>query len=299
MNQAYYKNPNMFDAGFLIIASEATAERNTVFVERHWHKQIEMLLILEGEAVFKCNSQTIYLKAGELGIVNSNEIHFFESLGSEVTYCWICVDDTILQSYTNDSCEVKYILPIIQNLILFENKVSGDAKINALVVEIVHENKLRQYGYELDIKASLFKLFVLLLRNHPNKVLTERQSEKRATEFMKLDKALKYISNNYHEDITTHQLAKIANFHENYFSGIFRKATGMTVKDYINRIRLNEAEELLKTTNMSISEIAAHTSFGDINYFSRVFRKIKQVSPTLYRNSLRYAAQQYDLPPTE
>jgi transcriptional regulator GlxA family with amidase domain len=100
-----------------------------------------------------------------------------------------------------------------------------------------------------------------------------------------LNSALKYIADNYLEDITTSQLAKIANFSEYYFSSVFKKTTGMTVKEYIHHFRINKAEILLKSTNMTISEVAINTGFNDINYFSRIFREYKQVSPTIYRKN--------------
>lgn len=285
MDDALYRKPNMSDIDFPIVVSKATCRKNVVFVDNHWHKQIELLLLLNGEAICKCNSQAFQIKEGDLIIVNSNDMHFFQSLDNEVSYCWIVIDPSILHSYSVDSCEVKYIMPIMQNLILFENKISNDTKINDYIINILKEYELKQFGYELAIKASIFNLFVLLLRNYLNKVLTQKEYDKRTRDLERLNQTLKYISDNFLEDITTRQLAQIANFSEYYYSNIFKKATGMTVKEYIYHFRINAAEELLKRTNLNISEVAINTGFSDINYFSRLFRKYKQVSPSHFRKT--------------
>lgn len=286
MDDLLYKIPEVWDVDFPIVASKATRKENTVFVKHHWHKQIELLLLLKGEAVCKCNSQTYNIKEGDLIVVNSNEIHFFQSLDSEVTYYWLVIDPSILQSYSVGSCEVKYIMPIMQNLILFENKISNDAVINDYIMKVANECELKHYGYELSSKALIFSLLVLLLRNHTNKTLTAKEYDKRSKDLERLNKAMKYISDNYLDDISTSQLAQISNFSEYYFSNIFKKATEMTVKEYIYHLRINKAEMLLKSTDMNISEIALNTGFNDINYFSRVFKKFKQVSPAHYRKNI-------------
>lgn len=286
MDNLLYKKPNMSDVSFPIIISKAQHEKNMVTViNNHWHPQMEIILFLKGEAVFKCNSNTFSVKEGDLIVVNSNEIHYCQSLNCGVEYCWLVIDSSLLQSYSFDSCEVKYITPILQNHILFENKISNDTAINNCINNILKEYEIKQYGYELAIKSSLFNLLMLMLRSYIKKTLNAAEYEKRGKDLEKLHKALEYIGDNYLFDITTIQLARLVNFNEFYFSNLFKKTTGMTVKEYTNHLRINKAENLLKNTDMNVTEIALNTGFNDINYFSRIFKKYKQVSPTSYKKT--------------
>ena len=63
----------------------------------------------------------------------------------------------------------------------------------------------------------------------------------------------------------------------------------MTVTDYINRIRVNRAANLLRKTSLSIQQVAEQCGFSDGNYFTRIFRKLEEVTPNEYRGSAQRA----------
>ena len=67
-----------------------------------------------------------------------------------------------------------------------------------------------------------------------------------------------------------------------YLNRTFRRVTGKTVFQYLNRVRINRVKELLKTTDMKLAEIAALTGFSDEFYLSRQFKKATGVAPILY-----------------
>jgi AraC-like DNA-binding protein len=71
---------------------------------------------------------------------------------------------------------------------------------------------------------------------------------------------------------------------------VFKEATGHSPIEYLIRLRLHNAAEMLASTSLSISEIAAECGFADSNYLTRQFRKIYNISPREFRkNSLRPA----------
>jgi AraC-like DNA-binding protein len=71
---------------------------------------------------------------------------------------------------------------------------------------------------------------------------------------------------------------------ENYLSRIFAKETGEKLQDYIVRVRVEKAENLLRYSDVSIAEIAAYVNFPSQSYFGRVFRKYTGDTPGNYRN---------------
>jgi AraC-like DNA-binding protein len=71
-----------------------------------------------------------------------------------------------------------------------------------------------------------------------------------------------------------------------YFCKLFKKATGLTFTDYVSRVRIEKAKNLLLNPNLRVSEIAYEVGFQSLTHFNRVFRKLTGQSPSHYRESL-------------
>jgi AraC-like DNA-binding protein len=103
----------------------------------------------------------------------------------------------------------------------------------------------------------------------------------------KISDAINYIQTNLQQNITVAQLAKRANHNTDYFSRMFYENTGERPLTYIQSKRVERAQLLLTTTNMSFYDIAAETGFDTLSYFSRVFKNITGQTPGAYKkNSL-------------
>lgn len=93
---------------------------------------------------------------------------------------------------------------------------------------------------------------------------------------------LKYIESHYKDELSLQEIAGLANVSPQYFSRLFREKMGMTYVDYLTKIRINKAVELLKYSNKTVQEIGYEVGYRDPNYFSRVFKKTTGVSPKEY-----------------
>lgn len=91
-----------------------------------------------------------------------------------------------------------------------------------------------------------------------------------------------YIDENFAEELSLERCAELLSLNKSYLCRIFRKATGMTVSDFINFVRVNKSEEML-SENKNLSEIAYAVGFSSLSYFHRTFKKYKSVSPSAYR----------------
>ena len=107
---------------------------------------------------------------------------------------------------------------------------------------------------------------------------------------------LNYIDFHYMEPLSLETLAARFSVNKNYLSSRFHKERGMTVTDYINRIRVNRAANLLRKTSLSIQQVAEQCGFSDGNYFTRIFRKLEEVTPNEYRGSAQRARRKEDKP---
>lgn len=99
----------------------------------------------------------------------------------------------------------------------------------------------------------------------------------------KLGLALKYVDRNYMNDITLDELANVAGYSRYHFSRLFRRFSGTTLKEYLNRRRVREAALLLTGTNLSITETAMKSGFSSLTTFNRVFRQLENCTPSEYK----------------
>lgn len=95
---------------------------------------------------------------------------------------------------------------------------------------------------------------------------------------------LRYIENNYTEQITLKTIAELLEISENHISRVFNKSVGMSIPDYINNIRIEKAKELMLTSNHKMYEIAEIVGFHSVVYFNTVFRRTEGCSPNEYKN---------------
>ncbi len=98
-----------------------------------------------------------------------------------------------------------------------------------------------------------------------------------------VDRITDYIDHHIAEEINREQLAVLVYLNPSYMARLFKKGTGQSLTDYITDVRMNRAKEYLTQTSMSISEIAVKTGYPNFSYFSRVFKKYYEVSPSEMR----------------
>lgn len=97
---------------------------------------------------------------------------------------------------------------------------------------------------------------------------------------------LEYIQANYQLKINLNDVAEHFHFNYNYLSNYFTSVMGTNFSDYINRIRIEKAKELLRQEVESINEIAEEVGFSDVGYFSKVFKKAVGLTPSKYRRTV-------------
>ena len=86
--------------------------------------------------------------------------------------------------------------------------------------------------------------------------------------------------------ISLDSIARKLNVNKNYLSRTFHKEIGQTLTNYINSERIRTSLNMLLTTNASITEIAANVGIYDVNYYTKLFKKIYGKTPTMYRKEL-------------
>lgn len=102
-----------------------------------------------------------------------------------------------------------------------------------------------------------------------------------------VNKVKNFIDNNYKEEISLNEISKKYFINSNYFSRIFKEIVGKGFTDYITNVRISKAYELIKDTNLNITSISKLVGYEDAKYFSKVFKKEMDISPSECVNKLR------------
>lgn len=226
----------------------------------HWHEHLEIHYIIEGNALIRCENDVFYVNEGECLVINSNEMH--EGVGGSLRY--MCM--LIPPSFARNS-----------NIIL--NRVVKDFEIKGFLERIINEYKEQSNAYDVAISGYVALILAKLYRNYVFKEIREEKYKAYSQRILMLNEIVRYIHDNFSSETELAAVAKEFNINMYHLCHIFREHTGKTFKEYLNSVRIDKAEELIKTTDASICEIAGLCGFNDSNYFSRKFRQLKGMSP--------------------
>ncbi len=96
-------------------------------------------------------------------------------------------------------------------------------------------------------------------------------------------KAKEYIEKHYCTDFSMNDVAKAVSLSPHYFSRLFKRETGLTFLEFLTQKRIDRAKQLLRDPGLTINEVAQSVGYSEACYFSRVFKKSENISPSEYR----------------
>jgi YesN/AraC family two-component response regulator len=135
---------------------------------------------------------------------------------------------------------------------------------------------------QYDAMVRLLTIFAQHISMISNQILIHQEN----SEPPLITRAKRYIEEKQSEDLSLGEVAKAVNTSTFYFCKMFKKATGLHFTEYVSRVRIEKAKNLLLNPNLRISEVAYEVGFQSLTHFNRVFKKITGQSPTEFRNRL-------------
>ena len=240
----------------------------------HWHDCFEIEFVLEGKATQVLNGEKYDMSAGTLYMLNPTDFHSVKSDGAEVyniMFSEEVLDEEVLQK----------ILGVEKNIV-FTLSDREDVNMKFMMSQMLYEFDNDSEFSDLLIKNYMECLLMMILRK-----CEFGKEQKRDSENDSVRKALLYIHSRFRENPTLVQVAEIAGFNKNYFSGLFHQTTGKTYKEYLNALKLEHSKKLVITSNLPITEICYASGYNSLTNFLRVFKNQYGVSPAAMRKSHR------------
>lgn len=262
----------------------------------HWHKETELIYILDGCGEFRISEDSFQIHEGDALFINSQVMHSFcVAPGSETCTCIdIVFRPDYLISPSQPSLYTKYVYPFIQNQNLrgfpLTKSDMEKAELSYYIPEIFDMNMKEQSGYELRTRELLMKIWLYILEQTKNTHLTSNaQHTKISLDERRTKEALQYIENHYTESITLDDIANSIHLSRSECCRCIKRCMNMTPFEYLLQFRIQKAAQLLSNSKspLSIAELASAVGFNSCSYFNKLFRKYMGCTPSQYKKRMR------------
>ncbi|MBP8989940.1 MAG: helix-turn-helix domain-containing protein [Clostridia bacterium] len=263
-----------------------TYEGEPLMCAAHWHYAIEILYATQGNASVLLNGQLYPFQKGDMVLISTRDVH---AIWGEPQTQYICIkfDPEILYTAACFAFESRYVLPFTMaksapQKVFPKEEIEG-THLPSIIFEIMDELSEQSYGFELAVRTNISRIFLWVLRNWHNKGLQLGSGTYKEQDMRRLQVIFDYVDKHYMEPLSVDQMSKLCNMSYSYFSRYFKAVIGKSFTDYLNYVRITEAEKLLLTTDKTVTEIAMETGFASTSYFISQFRQQKALSPGQYR----------------
>lgn len=252
----------------------------TVLVEPfylHWHEFYEIEFILEGEWLNIINGVSYPTKKGCFFLLTPADFHKVEPFRDPTLH--------LINARVSDELISREVREMIYNLgprpiAVFEGR-EYDRMVSDLFC-LISEHKEKKIGSRRVIKGVLEHILIRFIREVGG-AYPARQDEDLEKSKKSIRRSIIYIQNHFRENITLESAAKQCYLSPNYFSERFCQETGSTFQEFLQETRLKFASSLLRSSDVSITEVCYASGFNTLTHFSRVFKKKFGFSPSDYR----------------
>lgn len=293
--ETYIREEKLYVAGVPrpVLCHMQTPECAGSVYPAHYHSYIEMLYGIKGNFQVYLNGSYHTWKAGDLVIISSEEVHHIFAL-SETGGSYIVlrfVPEFLSSDLTGTGYESVFLRPflspeVLQEKVIAKKELDGSG-IPDLFFRILEEDREKPYAFELAIRSHILNICLWMIRYWHRKQPDLSGDCPADRELLHaLEPALIHMHANFRQNISACDLAELCGFSYSYFSRSFQRVMHRKIPDYLNSLRVAEAEKLLISTTMSITEIALATGFGTTSYFIKIFRRYKNISPRQFRAML-------------
>lgn len=257
------------------------------------HEFFELVFVDKGKLFLNAGEHTIYLNEGDLYIHKPYEEHSFRGdkiIPSNVFIIsfdcaspnMIFFEDKVFRS----SADIKRILASI----ISESDGTFDLTFNNPKMKKLKKKKSAIFGSEQMIGLLLESLLIYLFREKQDADIHPFLS-KDCFEDEKTVRIIDYLENHLYEPIKMQQISQTLQFGDSYLEHHFKKITHYTIFEYYNILKITEAKKLIRKGELSMEEISRKLDYCNQHYFSTMFRKVMNMTPSEYKKSIRSIEQ--------
>ena len=230
----------------------------------------QLLYVASGKAYFRLNKKVHEVTAGHMVLFLPRQEQHYEYFGKDrPEIYWVHFTGSNVKNILHS-----YQLPTDTNIFY----CGSSATYAYLFKEMIQELQTCRVGYQELLTMYLRQIFLLIQRSrqeHLTSISSYLQEE--------INYACKYFNEHYNESINIEEYARSRGMSVSWFLRNFKQVTKQSPMQYILALRINNAINLLETTDYNLTEIASIIGYDNPLYFSRLFKKQKGISPSDYR----------------
>ena len=268
---------------------------SSMFMERvrpQWHDEMGIDLVRQGQAVFTVGEEEVLVPAGAAIWINQNRLHSVRPAGREKC---VILSTLFHPSYLFEDgsfLSTKYFSPLTRNtdfthVVLDRSDAYGRRGLEC-VDAILDANLKKAYGYELETKGMLCRLWLQLLEKDAS---ARRQTAARALlDEDRVKSAIFFIQEHYPEAITLDHIAESIHVSKSECCRCFKRTTGEAPFDHLLIYRVFESARRMQRADASadsIQVLSRAVGFHNASYYNKIFKKFLGCTPTQYRETIK------------
>ena len=243
----------------------------------HHHQEVELNFLFRGHVTYLYRGEIRRLEAGRLTVFWGAMPHSLVEASEDGQMAWLTVPLAWILGWG---------LPeeFMRNLLRGEWAIApprcGERfPVREWVKEMADASQPHKRVLLLEFQACLLWL--------AHRGRAAARASRGASDLMPIERMARVMAERFHEDLPVRAIASAANLHPNYAMTLFRRACGITLRDYLQQHRLARAQQLLLTSDAKVIDVALESGFGSASAFYATFARILRETPESYRQRMR------------
>ncbi|MNH99906.1 Bifunctional transcriptional activator/DNA repair enzyme AdaA [compost metagenome] len=250
--------------------------------KNHFHDQYEIYYLLQGERTYFIKDRTYRIREGDFVFIDKYELHKTgDTRKPNHERILLNFDDRFLQPFNQSLLYEPFRMKIRQLSVAPQER----EWVHQLLFDMLQETQQSLLGAETTLQAQLSRLLIWCARRFNRESGTN--FEHQSPVHKKIAEIVVTINGSFEEPLSLDSVAKAHFISPYHLSRTFKQVTGFSFIEYINSIRIKEAQRLLRETDSKVTMIAEQVGYENIGHFGRVFKEITRTTPLDYRKSTK------------
>ena len=260
-------------------------DRLSTYAPHHWHKELELGLMIRGSVTCAFENGSRRFKAGELFLINSYEVH--ETRWSRSAHVLVVhIDPAMMCRWSPSFDQLFFSLAFDPE---DQQRAGALREIHAQMTKILDLTQDKGDAALLERQSCLFHV-AALLQTHFSTPLAQEENTRHRSDMARLEPILEYVQLHHGEDLQLEDAASAMGLNKEYFCRLFKKNMGITHLQYIYQVRAAAVCRDLELTDDPIGEIAERHGFRDGKTLNQYFRELYGCTPSEKRKFFREAS---------
>jgi AraC-like DNA-binding protein/mannose-6-phosphate isomerase-like protein (cupin superfamily) len=251
----------------------------------HWHYEVQISVVTKGSVKFQTQTGEYLLHEGEGFFTNSGVLHeTIQTKDKDSVYVCVNFKPNLIYGQADSAIRKDYVDPVLFSTEMQSFPLQSapwHQEICNLVLELGRVNNEQEYGYELEMKILLSKIWHTLIIN--NRDIIEKATPISFSDKQRMKAMQDFIRKNYSEKISLEDIAKAAHISRGECCRVFKRIQRISPMLYLMHYRVAQGVKLLTCMDLNVSEIAFQTGFSSSSYFTECFREEMKCTPLEYR----------------